>query len=347
MKKLTFILSITVMILVNGYFMLFIRKVYPVSAQVGCPFPLLSTPILNGVPFGSVPIVVEEGGNITISIPPGSGVAGTTYYIYIGLRYREGTGELLKDQGPISFTLDAEGKATVTFPLAITVNGSYQLNIYNQENPGDPSYVCSAPATIEVQGGEEPPPPPPEGCFYLEGNCIPGVTEPPICDIDSNWCQPVSDAPGGGVVIKRNCQIEGGGCCRSIENDVLKWDCNREIGLIPSDQSDQCYCMKRAPYLCDSKIYNEVGVKTAIGCIPFQNTNNLIAALLRWGVGILGGIAFLMLLIGSFLVMSSQGDSKKLTGGKQLITATVSAVLFLIFSIFIIRLISSSILGLG
>ena len=88
-------------------------------------------------------------------------------------------------------------------------------------------------------------------------------------------------------------------------------------------------------------------INTAIGCIPFQNTDVFVGTILKWAVGIGGGIAFLIILLGSFSVMTSAGNPERLKDGQQIITAAVSGLILLIFSIFILKFIGIDILGLG
>jgi hypothetical protein len=89
-----------------------------------------------------------------------------------------------------------------------------------------------------------------------------------------------------------------------------------------------------------------LGIDTAIGCIPIGDTNALIGFILSWGIGIAGGIAFLLILIAGFQIMTSQGDPKRLQTGKELLTSAIAGVLLLIFSIFILRLIGFNILNI-
>jgi len=87
-------------------------------------------------------------------------------------------------------------------------------------------------------------------------------------------------------------------------------------------------------------------IDTAIGCIPVQDTGKLVEWLFRWAVGIGGGVAFLLILYGGFLVMTSQGDPKRAAGGQETITSAVMGLIMLIFSVFILRVIGVDILGI-
>ena len=87
-------------------------------------------------------------------------------------------------------------------------------------------------------------------------------------------------------------------------------------------------------------------INTAIGCIPFGNQNALISWILRWGFGIGGGIAFILIVIASFQIMTSSGDPNRLKAGQELLTSAIAGLIMLIFSIFILKVIGVDILRL-
>jgi len=87
-------------------------------------------------------------------------------------------------------------------------------------------------------------------------------------------------------------------------------------------------------------------INTAIGCIPINNFEDFVGFFTKWGVGIGGGIAFFLLLYGAFQVMTSAGDPKRLQAGQELLSATISGLIFIIFSVFILRFIGVDILGI-
>jgi hypothetical protein len=88
------------------------------------------------------------------------------------------------------------------------------------------------------------------------------------------------------------------------------------------------------------------GINTAIGCIPINDTNAFIGFILRWAIGIGGGIAFLLVLYAGFMIMSSSGDPERLKAGQELLTSAIAGLIMLIFSVFILRVIGVDILGL-
>src|SRR3989339_2018392 len=90
----------------------------------------------------------------------------------------------------------------------------------------------------------------------------------------------------------------------------------------------------------------KTGINTAIGCIPVENTNEFMGWILGWAIGVGGGIAFLLIIYASFMVMTSQVNPEKLKAGQELLTSAISGLIMLIFSVFILRFIGIDILKL-
>lgn len=88
------------------------------------------------------------------------------------------------------------------------------------------------------------------------------------------------------------------------------------------------------------------GINTAIGCIPVAGTQAFTEFLLKWGMGIAGGIAILLIIYATFLVMTSAGNPQRLQAGKELLTAAVMGLALLLFGAFILQLIGVSILNI-
>lgn len=91
----------------------------------------------------------------------------------------------------------------------------------------------------------------------------------------------------------------------------------------------------------------DTGINTAIGCINFGSQTSLFGDLLRWAVGIGGGISFLLIVYAGFLIMTSAGNPDRLKAGQELLTSALSGLILLIFSIFVLRFIGIDILGLN
>lgn len=106
-----------------------------------------------------------------------------------------------------------------------------------------------------------------------------------------------------------------------------------------------CRCITRAsilPMLCDS----DTGIKSAIGCIPITETQRFTEFLLRWAMGIAGGIAILLIAYAGFMITTSAGNPQKLQAGKELLEAALMGLGLLIFGAFLLNLIGVQILKL-
>lgn len=86
-------------------------------------------------------------------------------------------------------------------------------------------------------------------------------------------------------------------------------------------------------------------INTAIGCIPvLSDTNAFAGFILKWAVGVGGGIAFLLIVYAGFLIMTSQGNPERLKAGQELLTSAISGVVLLVLSVFILNIIGVKIL---
>lgn len=97
--------------------------------------------------------------------------------------------------------------------------------------------------------------------------------------------------------------------------------------------------------------FDSCGSWSAVGCIGSGGTpNDFVQKIIEIGVGLGGGIAFLLILFAGFQRITSAGNPEKLHEAKELMTAAISGLLLIIFSIFLLKLIGVDILhipGLG
>ncbi|OGE62949.1 hypothetical protein A2964_00400 [Candidatus Daviesbacteria bacterium RIFCSPLOWO2_01_FULL_40_27] len=85
------------------------------------------------------------------------------------------------------------------------------------------------------------------------------------------------------------------------------------------------------------------GIATAIGCIhtsPVEFTKDLMTFL----IGISGGLAFLMMLLGAFQMLTSAGNPDTLAAGKSRLTSAVIGLLIVIFATLLLQIIGFDIL---
>jgi len=87
------------------------------------------------------------------------------------------------------------------------------------------------------------------------------------------------------------------------------------------------------------------GIETALGCIP-TDVSGFVERLLSIFLGVAGGIAFLMMIFGAFKIIGSSGDPDALQEGRSIITAAITGLLLILFSVFILNLIGIKILQL-
>ena len=87
----------------------------------------------------------------------------------------------------------------------------------------------------------------------------------------------------------------------------------------------------------------EDGIWTAIGCIS-REPEEIVGKLIRLGLSMGGGIALLMILSAGFTLTVSQGNPQKAGQAKEMITAAVTGLLFIIFSVTILQFIGFSVL---
>lgn len=89
----------------------------------------------------------------------------------------------------------------------------------------------------------------------------------------------------------------------------------------------------------------EGSLGTALGCLPYEY-QPFVTALLRFLVGISGGISLAVMLTGVFRLMTSSGDPKQVQSGRDLFSAGIAGLLFVIFSVSLLRLVAADILKL-
>ncbi|MFQ6033181.1 MAG: pilin [Candidatus Zixiibacteriota bacterium] len=84
---------------------------------------------------------------------------------------------------------------------------------------------------------------------------------------------------------------------------------------------------------------------TALGCVP-TDPQEFVAWFLSSAIKLSGGIAFLLMLWGGFQMMTSTGDPEKLNQGKSIITSAAIGLLFIIFSVLLLKIIGIDIFQL-
>jgi hypothetical protein len=100
----------------------------------------------------------------------------------------------------------------------------------------------------------------------------------------------------------------------------------------------------RYPDQCDPGApFGHNGRTTSLGCIPIE-INGFVTWLLGKFIYIASGISFILLGYGVLMYMTSQGDAKKIQAGSEMITSTLAGLMFVILSVFLLKMIGVDIL---
>ena len=109
---------------------------------------------------------------------------------------------------------------------------------------------------------------------------------------------------------------------------------------VPSAQQGDC-----------TGCFDAGGAWTALGCLgrgggTGSSLNDFLQSFIQIGTGIGGGVAFLLILFSGFQTITSTGNPEKLHAAKELMTAAISGLLLIIFSVFLLKFIGIDILTL-
>ncbi len=180
--------------------------------------------------------------------------------------------------------------------------------------------------------------------FQSTGYC---VDAPPTY----NTCDPSNPQCPSGKICKKE-QFQSTGYCVDPPPTYQTCDPNNPscpTGKVCRKEQFQStgYCVDPAAVVIPSpNCQDGETVNTAVGEIPTCNLNAFAAWFMGWAVGIGGGIAFLLILMGGFRIMSSGGNPDQIKAGKEQLTSAITGLLFIIFSVFLLQLIGVEILRL-
>lgn len=87
------------------------------------------------------------------------------------------------------------------------------------------------------------------------------------------------------------------------------------------------------------------GIKTAIGCIH-TDPEGFVKDFLSFAVGISGGLAFLMMLLGAFQMLTSAGNPETLQAGRDRFSSAIIGLLIVVLSVLLLKIIGVDILGI-
>jgi hypothetical protein len=149
--------------------------------------------------------------------------------------------------------------------------------------------------------------------------------------------------------------------CWATPFEVLNQDTSKEMNTgvpapVATQSAEVCTpddpeCTSSAGIRCDSASGQAIknggdGILTAIGCIPTE-PKAFIQKFLGVALAASGGLALLLMIAGSFKVITAQGNPDSLKAGREQFTAALIGLVFIIFSVLIMRIIGVQILDLG
>ena len=86
-------------------------------------------------------------------------------------------------------------------------------------------------------------------------------------------------------------------------------------------------------------------IDTALGCIPYE-TKGFTSALLTFLAGTAGAVSLVIMLIATFQIMTGGDNAEQVKKGKELFTGAVTGLLFIIFSVTLLKVIAGDIIQL-
>lgn len=240
---------------------------------------------------------------ITI-IDPGSFVDGDQFTIWHG---NPNLGSGNKNFGTI--TIIAGGGTKI---INLDVDGNFGIALWDTDTAPQID-VCSSAKSLVVTNCATPTatPTPIPGCTAINGGC----TDPSEC------CSLVCDIPpGGSIPVCLNAPVPPSPTptpttppfnpCDGVEEENDCWSC----------------------------IQDGVHAYTALGCIP-TGPGPFAAKIIGIIFGLGGGVAFLLIVYGAFICITSHGDLQKVQACRETIISAIIGLLMLIFSLFILRII--------
>ena len=88
------------------------------------------------------------------------------------------------------------------------------------------------------------------------------------------------------------------------------------------------------------------GAWTAIGCLPTNISSLFKKYIFTIGLGLAGGIGFLLIVWGAFTILISGGNPEAINRGREIIVSAIAGLLLIIFSVLILRIIGVDIIQL-
>ena len=86
-------------------------------------------------------------------------------------------------------------------------------------------------------------------------------------------------------------------------------------------------------------------ISTALGCLPVS-TSGFSSALLSFLAGTAGAISLVIMLIATIQIMTGGDNAEQVKKGKELFTGAITGLLFIIFSVTLLKIVAGDIIKL-
>jgi hypothetical protein len=98
---------------------------------------------------------------------------------------------------------------------------------------------------------------------------------------------------------------------------------------------------------CGSNGLGEEGkINSAIGCIPYTDVSETAQFLIRWSLGVGGGLALFLVALSGIRIATTKGDEKRLQDARDMLSSAIAGIVLIVLSIFVIRFITETLLQL-
>src|SRR3989338_783326 len=232
------------------------------------------------------------------------------------------------------FEIGDRSVQAITSPNGFLMCGPFQFHVYPLDDP-----ICQqSPCKISSRAGNK-----------VDYYCTDAVCQ------SCSYCRlhPTPTPPNPSLCNAEPCTIIHGGGDR--EHDCSALICQKSCDFCQSPNAPLPPLPDLVPLCeqvgtdfqkkCKDCVIGDGGMWTAIGCLPVTGLEAFLKDyLFTFGIGIAGGIAFLYFLYGTFLFLTSAGNAEKVAQAKEIIVSALSGLLFIIFSIFLLKIVGADIL---
>ena len=255
-------------------------------------------------------------------------------------------------------------------------SGTHTLRVQanNSSGSGDTDFdhvTCSgSPITITVTGGEDPPepeppttPPSPDplcGVEFADGSSSKTVNKGESVVVRTTGSG--TSGFGSHFVIKKNGhqEVESPGSASITVGDLAGsfTFIAYHVVLGSSGTRVEHKCTGSFPFVhltvTDPSSGGDEGGGSIVKITPTEGSRgdvnevagNFAKKFLNFGIGIAGGIAFLLMVFGAYRLIFAGGNPDSIQQGREIITAAIAGLLVIIFAVFILSFLGYTVLGI-